>query len=582
MSPTVKYTISLLKRYLKPYVKLVVILTITIIVYNVLTVFLPQILRTYIDTALTSVLDFQFLLTISLIYIGVSLVYRSLMVYIRYISIKLAWLTTNDLRVDLVFHCINLDMTFHNQKKTGEMIERIDGDATTLSEFFSTFSIFFLGSFLVIIGIIIAIFIEGWIYGVIFLVYIIIAFLAIFLVRNFVAPYWKKVRESTTALFGNIEENVSGLEDIQPNGGSSYIMKRFLDHSRTNYRDRMNSTFYSRIYFLLVVLMRAVINIAILVVFAYFAIPLGADIGQLYLLLSYASTLIWPIRLIIWQIDMMQNSIANIDRIKEFFDLKSKIKNLGERSFPEKDVNLTFEKLSFGYKEDNLVLQGINFNLQPGKKIGLVGKTGSGKTTIARLIFRLYEPNEGSITVNGFNVSEFPLEELRKNVAYVTQDVELFKASIKDNITFFNKEITNEEIIHVIYELGLKEWYDSLPNGLETVVYSDELGLSAGEEQLLALTRAFLKNPKIVILDEASSRLDPATERQVDQALEKLLLGRSAIIIAHRLPTLEKVDDIIILGKGEIIEAGSRAELVKNPQSLFSELLQKGMEGYLQ
>ncbi len=456
MSPTMKYTMSLLKKYLKPYVKLVVILSLTIIVYNVLNIFLPQILRTYINAALSSTLDFQFLLTISLIYIGVSLLYRSLMVFIRFVSIKLAWLTTNDLRVDLAFHCINLDMTFHNQKKTGEMIERIDGDATTLSEFFSTFSIFFLGSFLIIIGIIIAIFIEGWIYGVIFLAYTFIAFIAIFLVRNVVAPYWKKVRESTTALFGNVEENVSGLEDIQPNAGSSYIMKRFLDHSKVNYTDRINSTLYSRVYFLLVVLMRAVINIAILVAFAYFAVPLGADIGQLYLLLSYAATLIWPIRLIIWQIDMMQNSIANIDRIKEFFDIKSKIENLGERSFPEKNVNLTFEKLSFGYKEENLVLQGINFDLQPGKKIGLVGKTGSGKTTIARLIFRLYEPNEGNITVNGFKVAEFPLHELRKNIAYVTQDVELFKASIKDcGNSFGNRSSFLAALVKSLYSLNV-------------------------------------------------------------------------------------------------------------------------------
>jgi ATP-binding cassette subfamily B protein/ATP-binding cassette subfamily C protein len=552
-----------------------------IVLYNTLQIYIPQVLRIYIDAALEGIFDYKFLLTSSLIYISANILHRIIMVIMRYVSVELAWLTTNDLRVDLTAHCISLDMTFHNKMKTGDMIERIDGDATTLSEFFSTFSIYFLGSFLVIFGVLVAVFIEGWIYGVIFLGYTLLAFIAIFSVRNVVSPFWKRLRESTTALYGNIEENVSGLEDIQPNGAGSYIMKRFHGFARTYYRDGIRSAFYSRIYFLLTTLMRAVINIAILIASAYFAGPLGLDIGAMYLLLTYASTILWPIRLIIWQIDMMQNSIANIDRIKEFFDLESKIDDSGKESFPDKDINLLFDNLSFAYKEDELVLKNINFNLLPEKKIGLVGKTGSGKTTIARLIFRLYDPNEGSIRINGHETKDYPLVELRKNIAYVTQDVELFKASLKDNITFFNHDITDDEVLQVIHELGLKEWYDTLPNGLETIIYSDEVGLSAGEEQLLALTRAFLKNPRIVILDEASSRLDPATERQVENALEKLLHGRSAIIIAHRLPTLEKVDDIIILGQGEIIEAGPRTELVENPESLFSELLQKGLEGYL-
>ncbi|MHA1531817.1 MAG: ATP-binding cassette domain-containing protein, partial [Candidatus Heimdallarchaeota archaeon] len=215
------------------------------------------------------------------------------------------------------------------------------------------------------------------------------------------------------------------------------------------------------------------------------------------------------------------------------------------------------------------------------RKMGLVGQTGSGKTTLARLIFRLYDPKSGKIRVNGINTKNFPLKELRSNIAYVTQDVELFKASIRDNVTFFDKEIPEEIILEIFKDIGLEEWYNHLPNGLETIIKSEECGLSAGEEQLLALTRAFLKNPKIVILDEASSRLDPATERQIEIALEKLLQGRSAIIIAHRLTTLYKVDDILILSDGEMMEYGSREDLAKNPNSEFSQLLQKGIEEVL-
>ncbi|NHJ38555.1 MAG: ABC transporter ATP-binding protein [Asgard group archaeon] len=581
MATNVKYTFQLLKKYLKPYAKKVIFLAFLIILANIIQVFSPQLIRMYIDAALAPTLDLQFLLLSSLIYIGINLVQQAFTVVSRYVSQDLAWATTNDLRVDLTIHCMNLDMTFHNKKKTGEMIERIDGDATTLSEFFSTFSIYFAGSFFVIFGVLIAIFIEGWIFGLIFVGFVIIAFVGMFLVRKVAAPLWKKARESTTALFGNIEESISGLEDVRANGANAFVMKRFHEFSQTDYKNKRKAIIFSRVYFIMTVVLQAIINVVILVVSYYFSGSISAEPGQMFLLLSYGTTIMWPIRLILWQLEMLQNSIANIERIKEFFEIETKIKDDGEKPFPLHDIALQFDKLNFGYKEDELVLQNINFNLQPGKKIGLIGKTGSGKTTIARLVFRLYDPINGNITINGTNAREIPLRDLRQNIAYVTQDVELFKASIKDNITFFNKKYTDEQVIEVIHELGLKEWFDELPNGLETEIFSEELGLSAGEEQLLALTRAFLKNPKIVILDEASSRLDPATERQVDYALDKLLTGRSAIIIAHRLQTLQKVDEIMLLQQGEIVEYGQRTDLVNNPESHYSQLLQKGMESYL-
>ncbi|NHJ41276.1 MAG: ABC transporter ATP-binding protein, partial [Asgard group archaeon] len=421
-----------------------------------------------------------------------------------------------------------------------------------------------------------------WMYGLVFLGFVLIAFISIFFIRNVVSPYWKKFRESASAMFGNIEESISGLEDIQPNGARRFIMSRFHIFSKAYFKDITKSAVYSRLYWFFVTLMDLIINLVILILSAYFADFLKIDVGTIYLLLSYARLLLSPIQVLIWQFNMMQNTLANIDRIKELFDIKSKIIDNGTKTFPEDNYNITFDNLYFSYKEEDYVLQDINFKLNTGKKIGLIGKTGSGKTTLTRLLFRLYDPNLGNIKINGSKLSDFSLENLRKNIAYVTQDVELFKASIKDNITFFDRDITDKEVLDVIKELNLSEWYESLPNGLDTILFSDELGLSAGEEQLLVLTRAFLKNPKIVILDEASSRLDPITERQIDQALEKLLSGRSAIIIAHRLQTLDKVDDIIILGNGEIIESGSRKELMKNKQSLFSKLLNTGLEGFFQ
>ncbi|MHA1354238.1 MAG: ABC transporter ATP-binding protein [Candidatus Heimdallarchaeota archaeon] len=577
MSPTLKYTLSLLKKYLKSYKMLGFVVAFLLITFNVIQIFNPQIIRLYLNQVGADTLNTNALIWTSILYIGMNLIFRVVYVVLNWVSQELAWSTTNDLRVDLTRHCINLDMTFHNQHKTGEMIERIDGDASNLSAFFGEFIIQFISNFLLLTGVLIAVFIEGWVFGLSFLGFILLSALALYLVRKITVPLWKKVRVSTTALYGNIEESLSGFEDIQGCGADSYIMKKYHDVAQTDFKNKNKAMIVSRIFVITSILLGGVLNVGLLALSFFLQNIIPVNAGLIYLLLAYAANILLPIQSILYQTGRLQNSLANIDRIKEWFDIESKIKDNGKLVFPKEDVQLVFDDLDFGYNEDELVLKNISFELEPGKKIGIVGRTGSGKTTLARLIFRLYDPQFGSIKINGQKNSQYPLKDLRKNIAYVTQDVELFNASIKDNITFFDSRYSDKEIIDVIRKLGLEDWFNKLPNGLETEVYSEELGLSAGEEQLLALTRAFLKDPKIVILDEASSRLDPATEKITERALNNLLKNRSTIIIAHRLSTLENVDKILILENGEITEFGSRSKLVDDPESQFSQLLQYGI-----
>ncbi|MHA1244447.1 MAG: ABC transporter ATP-binding protein [Candidatus Heimdallarchaeota archaeon] len=577
MSPTLKYTLSLLKKYLKSYKMLGFVVAFLLITFNVIQIFNPQIIRLYLNQVGADTLNTNALIWTSILYIGMNLIFRVVYVVLNWVSQELAWSTTNDLRVDLTRHCINLDMTFHNQHKTGEMIERIDGDASNLSAFFGEFIIQFISNFLLLTGVLIAVFIEGWVFGLSFLGFILLSALALYLVRKITVPLWKKVRVSTTALYGNIEESLSGFEDIQGCGADSYIMKKYHDVAQTDFKNKNKAMIVSRVFVITSILLGGVLNVGLLALSFFLQNIIPVNAGLIYLLLAYAANILLPIQSILYQTGRLQNSLANIDRIKEWFDIESKIKDNGKLVFPKEDIQLVFDDLDFGYNEDELVLKNISFELEPGKKIGIVGRTGSGKTTLARLIFRLYDPQFGSIKINGQKNTQYPLKDLRKNIAYVTQDVELFNASIKDNITFFDSRYSDKEIIDVIRKLGLEDWFNKLPNGLETEVYSEELGLSAGEEQLLALTRAFLKDPKIVILDEASSRLDPATEKITERALNNLLKNRSTIIIAHRLSTLENVDKILILENGEITEFGSRSKLVDDPESQFSQLLQYGI-----
>ena len=216
--------------------------------------------------------------------------------------------------------------------------------------------------------------------------------------------------------------------------------------------------------------------------------------------------------------------------------------------------------------------------MDAGKVLGILGRTGSGKTTMARLVCRLYDPQGGSISYNNHDSKELELSQLQTRIAYVTQDVQLFQASVRDNLTFFRGDVSDERLLTLIDEMGLESWYKGLSHGLDTVLQSGGKGLSAGEGQLLAFLRAFLRNPAIVILDEASSRLDPATEVLIEKAVTRLLKGRTGIIIAHRLKTLDRVDDILILDDGHAVEGGTRLELLEKKDSLFNHLLKKGLE----
>jgi ATP-binding cassette subfamily B protein len=304
-------------------------------------------------------------------------------------------------------------------------------------------------------------------------------------------------------------------------------------------------------------------------------------VGTVYLLVQYANLLGRPIRELTQQIETLQNIGAATQRLAELRAIERKIVDGPGAEMPGGALPLAFQDVTFSYDEDEPVLQDLSFQLQPGTVLGLLGRTGSGKTTLARLVYRLYDPSAGWISLGGVDSRQPSVKALRERVAIVTQDVQLFQASVRDNLTFFDRSIDDERIHAVIEELELSDWYGSLPEGLDTKLETGGRGLSAGEAQLLAFTRVFLRDPGLVILDEASSRLDPATEQLIERAVDRLLRNRTAIIIAHRLGTVQRADEIMILRDGRVIEYGERERLAADPTSRFYELLQTGLEEVL-
>ena len=277
----------------------------------------------------------------------------------------------------------------------------------------------------------------------------------------------------------------------------------------------------------------------------------------------------------------VQQAGASVIRIDELFRTRREVTDGRGVHLPDGPLAVQFDSVSFGYTESEPVLRNINLNLPAGRVLGLLGRTGSGKTTISRLVFRLYDPDEGRVLIGREDIRDSRLSEFRKRVGLVTQDVRLFHGTVRDNLTFFDRSVTDARVLDVLRELGLTSWYESLPDGLDTMLQPEGGGLSSGEAQMLAFARVFLKDPGLLVLDEATSRLDRSTEAAIERAVDRLVKGRTVLIVAHHLATIQRCDDIVILEHGRIVEAGQRETLASDPSTRFHRLLRTGLEEVL-
>ncbi len=628
----------MLRHYLRPYRRRVALLVVLLLAGIGLQLLGPQLLGRFVDTASGEAGDGSAnrLNLIAGLFFAAVLAQKILYLLTVYLTEDLGWATTNALRGDLTAHVLRLDMGFHKLRTPGELIERIDGDVGQLAEYFSEIVVSLIGNGLLVAGILVLLFLEEWRAGMVALAYALLMLTLFRVIQERMVRLYTRISQASAELLGFLEEHVTGTEDVLPNGGAGYVMARLYpllnNHAALRTRTYTLSTVVgSTSWLLFAVAVAATMGIAAL---AYRAGTM--TIGTVFLLVFYVGLLESPLDAVRRELASIQRALAGINRTREFFELRPEVVDAPGAAavLPPGAPGVAFAGVSFAYKdrpptadgrsleEASLpngladggrqsavgglpsILHDITFTLDPGRVLGVLGRTGSGKTTLTRLLFRLYDVDTGTIRLTtddatlpaavggrpsavSVDIRAVPLGELRRHVGLVTQDVQLFAATVRDNLTLFNNNdpdrpaIDDDRILAALEALGLGDWLHGLPAGLDTVLEGGGKGLSAGEGQLLALARVFLRDPRLVVLDEASSRLDPGTERRLEQALDRLLDGRTGIIIAHRLRTVLRADDILILENGRVIEHGPRAALAADPTSRFYRLLQTGLEEVL-
>jgi ATP-binding cassette subfamily B protein/ATP-binding cassette subfamily C protein len=595
----------LLSQYLRPQRGRVWLLAVAILAHISLRLLNPQITRRFIDGAMAGE-AVTVLLNTAVLFILIALISQGLSIVNTYLGENVAWTATNALRLDLLLHCLQLDQSFHKQHTAGELLERIDGDVNTLSNFFSRFAIYVVGNGLLMVGTLVLLYFEDWRIGAAITGFVVIGLTLMLSLRSLGVPYWEKVRQISAEFYGFLGELLGATEDVRANGAGGFIIHRFDRLTVRWFNARLTANMLGMLIWGSNIVVFGLGNAIAFGLSAYLWRTEALSIGTIYLIFYYTELLRRPMIELRNQIEDLQRAEASISRIKQLLAVQSKLVDGTGAAPPAGALPVEFVDVSFSYDAvesdqysvfsiqysvddgqspvSNLqspILQNITLRLEAGRVLGILGRTGSGKTTLARLLLRLYDPAQGEIRVGGIRPSTTSLAALRHRVSLVTQDVQLFQASIRDNLTFFNPTTSDEQITAVLQDLGLGDWLQKQPHGLDTELAPGASSLSAGQAQLLAFARVFLTDPGLVILDEASSRLDPATEQLIERALDKLLHNRTGIIIAHHLATVERADEILILENGRILEHGSRLDLAQNPDSHFYKLLKTGLEEVL-
>ena len=565
-------TKKLLNNYLSKYKLALVIVVIFAIGSTIFSIVGPKILgnaTTEIFNGLVSKLsggsgiDFgkigQILLTLLALY-GLSALFSLIQ---GFTMTGIAQKLTYKMRNDLAKKINKLPMHYFDKKTKGEVLSIITNDIDTLSQNLNQSITQIITSICTLIGVLIMMFSISW---EMTLVSLLILPVTVFIVKNVVGKsqkYFKKQQDYLGHVNGQVEEIYGGHTIVKAFNGENEAIKEFSKANKELYQSAWKSQFLSGLIFPVMNFIGNIGYVAVAILGGYLAIQGKITVGNIQSFIQYNKQFTQPINQIAQVSSMLQAMVAAAERVFEFLEEPEEVEDVeNPKSTEGLKGNVTFDHVKFGYDEDRIIINDFSAKVKDGQKIAIVGPTGAGKTTMVKLLMRFYDVNSGAILLDGINIKDFKREDLRKMFGMVLQDTWLFGGTIKDNIRYSKPDATDAEVIEAAKAAHVHHFIKTLPSSYDMILNEESSNVSAGQKQLLTIARVILADPKILILDEATSSIDTRTELQIQAAMDNLMKGRTSFIIAHRLSTIKNADLILVMNHGDIVEQGTHEELL--------------------
>jgi ATP-binding cassette subfamily B protein len=523
--------------------------------------------------------DSSQLLWWSVLIVSLLLLEGGLQVLSTFFSNLLAQSLIRDLRKKVFAHILSFRTRFFDKNPVGALVTRVVSDLEAITEVFSAGLMEITGDIISLVFILSLMFYTDWELALMTLIPIPFLIFATRIFAKSMRESFQKERTAVTALNTFVQEHLSGMSIVQLFNREKHEFQSFKKINEEHKKAHIQAIWANSIFFPVVEFLSS-LSIAFLLVWGALKVE-GKTQGEIHLMYGeiiaftlWINQLYRPIRQLADKYNVLQRGVVRAERIFEILDDHSEIQISGGLTAVDFNQPITFDNLGFSYKEGQPVIDGFSLKIEPGKTIAFVGATGSGKTTLVNLLSRMYEYNEGKIYIGNSALDEISLNEIRKEIAVVLQDVFLFSGTIMENITLGNQTIQEEQVFAAAKEVGLHDFILSLPGGYQHVLNERGTTLSVGQRQLLSFVRAYVYNPTILILDEATSSIDNESESLIQEATIKLTKGRTSIVVAHRLSTIQSADCIIVMEKGKMVESGSHVELMKK-QGFYRKLYEK-------
>lgn len=559
----------LFKNYIFPFKWRFSLGFILLILSSLLNVMLPRILMDAIDKGV-ELENKEKLIYFGMLYIGSFLIYAGTLYFMALVLENLGQDILVDMKTRSFYKVLNWDYHEFTDYSAGELVSRIERDGEKVRFFFTYALVAIVQSILMFFGMIFLMIRENVTLTLVVLSPVPVVIFLIFLLQKFIYPKFKKVRRMIAEILSKATEYLRGLNILKAYNKEEFYFNKFDKDNENKYKLERNIEFVWIFFFNFIFLIS---NVIIALIFKIGAPMIATGVltyGAIVMFIEYVRQFFFPLIQISEQISQIQRSMASFSRIYNMHTKEVKIIS-GNKKIEKINKHIKFENVSFAYKKDEPVLKDINLTIPVGEKWAIVGETGSGKSTLIKLLLRFYDTDKGNIYIDDNEIMNIDIKSLRKDISLIEQDFYLFPATVMDNIRLFDDSISEEHVKKICKMIKVDKFIDNLSKGYNTYLKEEGSNLSVGERQLLSIARAMVKKSDIILLDEATSSIDPHTEKIIDKAMKILLEGRTSIIIAHRLNTILDADNILVLHEGNIIESGTHEELF-NQEGFYHNL----------